>query len=318
MPAMIWSTQSGYLTSGKLNKEFQKQAQELTRFRQFVSLKNALGKSSGETVNWLQVSNVANYGGKLVETNTMHETNQTLSWGTLSITEYGNSIPYTFKIETLSEFDVKQIIRDGLLDDAVKCMDGEIERQYNATPLRYVGTATNGFVLTTNGTATATNTSVLNSYHIRKMRLELEKRNVPTWNGEYICIASLEAIESLEGAMESVFQYTESGQTKIVNGEVGRIHGVRFVKDSFATRYTYDSTARSATAKSWAQAQSLDAYMFGKPTVMEALTVPEEIRAKVVTDYGRSKGFAWYGMFGWKIMWSTAADARIIKWDSAA
>lgn len=318
MPAMVWSTQSGFLTSGKLNKEFQTQAQPLTRFRQFVSIKNALGKNAGETVNWLQVSNVNAYGGKLVETNTMHETNQTLTWGTLSVTEYGNSIPFTYKIETLSEFDIKQIIKDGLLDDAVKCMDGEIEREYNGTPLRYVGTAATAGVVTTNGTATATNSSALTSTHVRKMRLELEKRNVPTWNGEYVCIASLEAMEGLENAMETVNQYTEAGYTKILNGEVGRLNGVRFVKDAFATRFTYNSTLRTATAKSWTNGLALDAYMFGKPTVMEALTVPEEIRMKVVTDYGRSKGLAWYGLFGWKLMWSAAADARIIKFDSAA
>lgn len=317
MPAMVWSTQSGFLTSGKLNKEFQTQAQPLTRFRQFVSIKNALGKNAGQTVNWLQVSNVSNFGGQLIETNTMHETNQTLTWGTLSVAEYGNSIPFTYAIETLSEFDIKQIIKDGLLDDAVKCMDGEVERQFNATPLRYVGTAAAGFVLTTNGTATATNTSALNSYHVRKMRLELEKRNVPTWNGEYVCIASLEAMEGLEGALETVNSYTETGYAKILNGEVGRLHGVRFVKDAFASRFVYDSSAKTATAKSWGTGNSLDAYMFGKPTVMEALTVPEEIRMKVVTDYGRSKGLAWYGMFGWKLMWATAADARIVKWDSA-
>lgn len=89
MPQMIWATQSGYLTNGVLSKEFQKQAQPLTRFRQFVSIKNAIGKNSGESYNWLQVSNVGGYGGKLTETNTMHETNQTLTWGTLTITEYG-------------------------------------------------------------------------------------------------------------------------------------------------------------------------------------------------------------------------------------
>lgn len=317
MPQMIWATQSGYLTNGVLSKEFQKQAQPLTRFRQFVSIKNAIGKNSGESYNWLQVSNVGGYGGKLTETNTMHETNQTLTWGTLTITEYGNSIPFTYKIEALSEFDIKEIVKNGLLDDAVKCVDGEVERQYNATPLRYVGTATAGFVLTTNGTATATNTSVLNSYHVRKMRLELEKRNVPTWDGDYVCIASLEAMEGLEGALETINSYTDTGYKKILNGEVGRLHGVRFVKDAFATRFTYDSTARTATAKSWGTANSLEAYMFGKPTVAEAITIPEEIRMKIATDFGRSKGLAWYGLFGWKIMWSTAADARIIKWDSA-
>lgn len=314
---MLWTQQSGYLTNNKLNKMFQTQAQPLLRFRQFVALKEAFGKNSGETVNWLKVANVTDFGGKLTETNTMHETKQALTWGTLTVDEYGNSIPFSFKVESLSEFDLKEIIREGLLDDAVKCIDGEVERQFNATPLRYVGTATGGYALTTDGTATATNTSVLNSYHVRKMRLELEKRNVPTWDGDYACVASLEACESLEGAMESVFQYTEIGIKKIFNGEIGRLHGVRFIKDGFASRFVYDSTAKTATAKSWTGNNSLDAYMFGRPTVREAIVVPEEIRMKVTTDYGRSKGLGWYGLFGWNIERDDEPNARIIKWDSA-
>jgi N4-gp56 family major capsid protein len=319
MAGMQWSQQSGFLTNNKLNKFFQKAAQPMLKFRQFVDMKEAFGKSQGESVNWLKVANVTDFGGKLTETNTMHETKQALTWGTLTVDEYGNSIPFTQKIEALSEFDIKQIIRDGLLDDAVKVIDGEVERQFNATPLRYVGTTTAGFALTTNGTATATNTSVLNSYHIRKMKLEMEKRNVPTWDGDYAMILSLEAAESLQGALESVHQYTESGVTRIFNGEIGRLHGVRFIKDSFASRFTYDSTAKTATAKSWTGSFSLDGYMFGRPSVREAIVIPEEIRMKVTTDYGRSKGLGWYGLMGWKIERDSTEpdDARIIKWDSA-
>jgi len=55
------------------------------------------------------------------------------------------------------------------------------------------------------------------------MRLELEKRNARELpGGGYAMILSLEAMESLEGALESIHQYTESGITRIFNGEVGR------------------------------------------------------------------------------------------------
>lgn len=281
-------------------------------------MKNAIGKNQGESVNWLQVSNIGSMGKKITETNTAPESTQPLAWGTMSVNEYMNTIPFTFKVETLSQFDIQRIMRDALLNDAVKCIDGEIERQFNATPLRYVGTATDGGVLTTNSVATATNTSAFNSYHVRKMRLELEKRNAPMWDGDFVCVASLEALESLEGAVESTYQYSESGIGRVFNGEVGRLHGVRFIKDGSASRFTYDSTAGTNTAKTWAQSKSLDAYMFGKPTIMEAMTIPEEIRMKVTTDYGRSKGIGWYMMAGWKIMWAAEANARIIKWDSAS
>jgi N4-gp56 family major capsid protein len=317
---MLWTTHSGFLTNNKLNLRFQRAAQPILKFAQFVKFKEAFGKHQGESVNWDKVADVATIGGVLTETNVMHETKQGITQGTLSVNEYGNSIPYSRKIETLSEFDIMDIIRGGLLNDAVKVRDGLVERKFNETKLRYVGTATGGGAVTTNGTATATNTSVLNSYHIRKMKLQLEQRNVPGWNGvegEYACICSLEALESLQGALESTNQYTETGYKKILNGEQGILHDIRLIKDSYASRFTYDSTARTSTAKSWTGANSLDAYMFGSPTVREAIVVPMEIRMKVVTDYGRSKGMAWYMIGGWAIEWDTAADTRIIKWDSA-
>jgi len=316
---MLWANHSGVLTNNKLNQFFQRSAQPLFKFRQFVDVKEAFGKQRGQSVNWLKVANVGTMGGNLTETNTMHETTQALTWGTLTVAEVGNSIPFTFKAEALSEFDIQEIVRGGMLDDAAKVLDGKVERRYNETKLRFVGTSTTAHTLTTNGTATVTNTSILNSRHVRKMRLELEKRNVPAYEGDsYVCIASLEALESLEGAMESVNQYTETGVDKIYNGEVGRLHGVRFVKDFYASRFTIDADARTATAKSWTTGNSLDAYMFGKGVVREAVVVPEEIRMKVVTDYGRSKGIAWYFLGGWALEWNTEADSRIIKWDSNA
>lgn len=321
MADMNWVSQSGYLTNNKLNRDYQKVAQPLFKFRQFTDIKGAFGKQQGETENWLRVANVGNYGKRVAETNTMPTTTQSYTWGTVTVKEFGNSIPYTFKLEALSEFDVKEIIKAGLMDDMVKVVDGTVERQFNATPLRYVGLTTTSGTVTTNSTAGGTNTSVLNSYHVRKMRLELEKLFAPTWDGEdYAGVLSLEAAESLEGAMESVSQYTEAGYKKILSGETGRVHGVRFVKDSFASRYNFDPDAGTATAVTWTGGYSGNGYIFGKQTVKEIVTVPEEVRLKVVTDFGRSKGMAWYFMGEWKIFWETygAGQTRIIKWDSAA
>jgi len=316
---MTWTQKSGFLTNNVLSEELFFVSQPLLRFRQFVDIKKAFGKNSGESVNYNKVSNVGTLGGTLAETSTMNETKQAITQGTLTVSEYGNSIPFTGKIESLSEFDIKQIIRDGLVDDMVKVIDGAVEAQFNSAPLRYVGTTTAAGTVTTDGTATATNTSVLNSYHVKKMRLELEKRNVAPYDGEdYVMICSLEALEGLETSLESVNQYTEAGYKKILNGEVGRMHGVRFVKDGWASRNTIDLSARTSSEKSWSTGNSLSAYMFGKTTIMEAVACPEEIRMKVVTDYGRSKGLAWYFLGGWDLIWTTAANSKIIVWDSAA
>lgn len=227
---MLWTTQSGYLSNNKLNKDFQKAAQPLMKFRQFVKFKEGFGKNQGESVNWLKVANISTAGGSIAETATMHESKQVLTWGTVTVGEYGNSIPFTFKIETLSEFDIKNIIREGLLDDAVKCIDGEVERKFNECKLRYVATATNAAgTVTTNGTGGATNTSAFNAFHVRKMVNQLKTRNVPGFSGggldgDYVCVCSIEALEGLYADVEDIWQYTESGYKKILNGEVGGVY----------------------------------------------------------------------------------------------
>ena len=238
-----------------------------------------------------------------------------------AVDEYGLSIPFTFKVETLSEFDINQLVRGALLDDCRKVIDGVVEREFNKTPIRYAANTTSTGTFTTNGTATVVNTSALNTYHIDEMVAYLKSLNVPGFgglNGDYVFIGSPTTLKGIKSALTSIYQYTELGLKNIANGEIGRYNGVRFVEDNFACTYVYDASARTATAVSWGQSKSLPGYLFGGPTVREAVAVPEEIRVKIPTDYGRSKGIAWYGLFGWAIEWATAADARIIKWDSAS
>lgn len=322
MSQILWSTSSGFLTNVELNMQFQMQAQPLLRFRQFVQVKEAFGKQKGQSVNWLRVLDIGTIGGRLVETNTMNQSSQSFSWGTLTVDEFGNSIPFTFKVESLSRFDIEEIVTKGLQNDMVKVVDGLAERYlFNKTQLRYVGTATGGFVLTTNGTATATNSSVMNTFHARKMITELRKRKVPGFKkaqGDYVSIASVEEMENMVSALEPVQQYTETGLRRINDGEFGRYYNCRWLEDQFATRFTYDDNARTATANTWTNAQSLTGYIFGEGTGREAIAVPEEIRVKIPTDYGRSQGIAWYYLGMFQIEWDTQDNSRIVKWDSAA
>jgi N4-gp56 family major capsid protein len=314
----LWVNEGDVLHSPLLSEKMRFAAQPMLRFRRFVDVKPAFGMGNGDTFNWDKTADVANPGGKLVETTTFHQTSQTPTKGTLTVYEYGNSIPYTFKMRALASFDIERIVKKGLADDMAKITDASAERKFNATKLRYVGSSTTTHALTTNGTATATNSSVLNEYHVRKMRLELEKRNVKEISNGFIGIFSLEAVEGLMGAEKSTNQYTETGYSKIIEGEIGMLNGVRIIKENNATRNTYNLDNRTKTADSWTNSLSLNGYVFGQDNIVEAIAVPEEVRAKEVTDYGRSRGLAWYTIMGHEIVWNTAADSKIIKWDSAA
>jgi hypothetical protein len=53
-------------------------------------------------------------------------------------------------------------------------------------------------------------------------------------------------------------------------------------------------------------------------TCTEAVGIPEEIRASIPSDFGRSKALAWYWLGGFGLAHDDATNSRIIMWDSAA
>ena len=82
----------GFLYALNLSNELRVALQPMSRFRQFCEPMDGDGKQRGQTFTWDVYGNVATAGGTLVETNTMPETNSLITQGTLTITEFGNSV----------------------------------------------------------------------------------------------------------------------------------------------------------------------------------------------------------------------------------
>ena len=319
MPGQLWSVNSlgGFLSAKNLNDELFETLQPSSRFRQFCDIKDAASKNKGETFTWDVVSNVATAGGTLVETNTMPETNFTITQATLTISELGNSVPYSGKLEALSQFSVRQPVMQALRNDAKKVLDRQAYAQFRATQLRYVGTATNTYVFSTNGTTTGTNTSALNTTHIKFIVDLMSERDIPPYVAEdYMVIARPTTFRSLKNSMETLHQYTESGLKLIFNGEIGRYETCRFTQQTNVAAGV--STNSGLTGTAWTSAVSDWAFFFGEGTVGEGIAIDTEIRAKIPGDYGRSKGVAWYALLGFGIHYTAAVDSRIVWWDSQA
>jgi hypothetical protein len=100
---------------------------------------------------------------------------------------------------------------------------------------------------------------------------------------------------TLKTGLEGVYQYTQTGFGRIVNGEIGRYQSVRFVEQTNCKKGgAADSTTynKITTADAWNNAKSDWAFFFGSDTVGEGIAVPEQMRGKIPSDYGRSKGVA--------------------------
>jgi N4-gp56 family major capsid protein len=326
MSQQLWAvnTLGGYFYSLNLSKELRQALQPMVKFRQFCDVKDASqqGKGKGNTFTWDVVSNVVTQGNTLTETNTMPETNFTITQGTLTITEYGNSVPYSGKLEDLSQFSVRDTVMRALKNDATKVMDAAAHQQFNATPMRVVGTSSTTITLTTNGTATGTNSQAFNTGHAKAIADLMKEANVPAYTGDdYYALAWPTTFRTIKNQLESIHQYTDPGLTMIMNGEIGRYENFRYVEQTNIPKGgAADSTTFNAftnTADAWNGGFSDWIFFMGEETVAEGIAVPMEIRAKIPTDYGRSKGVGWYALLGFGLVQTQASQARVYKWDSA-
>jgi len=326
MAGQLWAVNSlgGFFYSQNLSDELREALQPMSRFRQFCDVKDASqqGKGKGQTFTWDVVSNAATAGGTLVETNTMPETQFTITQATLTVTEYGNSVPYSGKLEALGKFEVRKPVMQALRNDAVKVFDRAAWAQFNNAKLRVVpasaGTSTATLTLTTNGTATATNNIAYQKEHAKLVVDLMKERNIPAYtNDDYVAIAWPSTLRRLKDDLETIHQYTVPGIQLIFNAEIGRYENVRYTEQTNIGKNYGMTDGAGGTA--WASGNSW-IFFLGEDTVAEGVVIPEEMRAKIPTDYGRSKGVAWYYLGGFGIVHNqtVATEARIVVWDTAA
>jgi hypothetical protein len=226
----------------------------------------------------------------------------TITKSTLTVYEYGNSIPWTGKLEVLSQEGVRNLVTKALKNDQVKVLDAAVEAQMDACYYRYVSSSATSGNFTSNGTATQTATTNLNAYHWKVMVDKLMELNAPPADGEnYMAILTISAARGIHDDLEDVWKYTKYP----TNGEIGSYYKCRAVRDN----YSMDNTIGASSVTG-------EAYFFGDDAVMEAVALPEEIRYEE-DDFGRSKKLAWYAILGFTIIWQSDPDDRIVKWTSA-
>ena len=286
-----------------LSRKLRTALQPMVRFRQFCDAREAFGLGKGDTFNWNVYSDVQTQGGTLAETATMPESNFTITQSSLTITEYGNSVPFTKKLDDLSEHPVTEIIHKVLKNDARKALDAAANAQFELTPIRVVGDTASSISVTENGIPSGAPVGEFNNTHAKLIADEMAERDIPTFDGNnYFAIARPTTLRNFKDNLELIHQYVSEGWHVIMNGEKGRYEGIRYTEQT------------NIPSEGWANSDGI--FFFGADTVVEAFAIPEEIRGKIPTDYGRSRGIAWYAELGYGLVHTQASQARILKWDS--
>lgn len=326
-----WATNAdgGYMYSDELSDTLRMELQPLCRFRQFCEPDPTAvnkGLHRGDKHYWNTYSDLSTQGRRLNELQPMPETKGTVSQSSLTVTEAGNSVPITSKVTMLAKHDVYSIVTKQLKNDARRFFDIEVYDKFDDCLLRVAptsGTSTTAITVTTNGATATTNNVALGTGHVKAISDEMRERNIPGYRGDdYMALSHPSTFRNFKNELESIKQYTGEGMADIYSGEVGRYEGFRFIEQTFIPKGgANDSTTfdpYTQTADAWNNAKSSWCYFFGADTVNEAMVIPEEIRGKMPGDYGRSYGIAWYWLGGFGLFHTTAAECRVLKWDSAA
>lgn len=316
MAGQLWgvNAQGGYLANPLLSKTIRVAAQPMLKWRQFVRPEPGMGKGKGASILFDRVSNVATAGGQLSETSRIPETSVTLTQGTVTVTEYGNSIPYTGKLDLLAQFSVDNITTVALRNDMAKVIDQAVHDEFVNCSLKLTprGTTSSPTVtIDTNGTPSSAAQRDILPFDLKEAADYLEDTvHAEKYDGDnYIAVGRTAGLRKIFDSAEFTNAAQYGDPDRLFAGELGRYYHVRIVKETNASRQTLSAGS----------AYKGEMVMFGADPIVEGVALPEEIRAKIPEDYGRSKGVAWYALLGWKITFSTGNDgeARIIQITSA-
>lgn len=289
-----WADAGGYLANEQMSAEMRDQARPDYIWRQFAKVNMGLGAGKGSTVKFTKKLHIDTRGSTLIETNTMPTNEIKFVQDSITVTEYGNAVEATEKVLTMSEFTLDNELNAGLKDDQVDTIDATIGAVFQQAEFVAVCSATDTTVFTTDGTATVTAGVNPSDKNVRKIVQYMKKANIPMLGKYYIGMYSVEALGGVYDYLQAIAQYAEPSFR--LNSEVGRYYDTRFVEEN------------SVLSNELGAASNLgEAIMFGADAVAEAVALAEELRYED-SDMGRSHKYGWYGILGWKKVWSLASD----------
>jgi len=309
MAGQLWTVNSlgGYLANPPLSAKIRHAAQPIQKFRQFVDAEPAAGRKRGDSFLYDKISNITTAGGTLNETETIPKRNYTIVQDSLSITEYGNSIPFTLKGQTLAEIDVPASVRTVLMNDMAKTLDSQAAAQFQATDYLAVCSDSATTVFTSNSAVTITASANMSDKNVRDVIDKMKVLNIPRHSdGNFVCIASTNSIRGLYDYFEAKAQNTTMGP--LFSGEIGRYYGCRFVEETNVLSNVIGNGSVLG-----------EAVFFGADAVKEGIAIPEGLRIDTPKDFGRDQNIAWYYLGGFKKTWDFTSDGetRIIRVTSA-
>lgn len=309
MQSWTYDAPSGVFKNHALSAQIRYAAIAQCKFMQFVNPESGFGKKKGENVTITRVSNVTvPTSDQLVEQERIPEDTISLSTQSITAVERGRAIPYTSLATELAYMDLENAIQKKLRDQLSLSMDKLAASASKVGKVKAYLPGTSSITFTTNGTAGGSSLVNINTYHVEAVRDYLfSTLNVAPYSGDdYICLIATKGKRGIIRDPQWIDWKKYTDPEAKYNGEIGRFENCRFIE--------VNNTSSLSGTLGTGSVQG-EAVFFGDDPLAMAVVQEPELRAKESEDYGRSKGVAWYGIYGIDQIWkdsSNAGEARVI------
>lgn len=209
-------------------------------YAQFAK-KQPLPANGGKTVEWRKFNTFAR-ASQLVEGVIPTGQKMGMSAQTASINQYGTYVSITDTLELRAYDPVVLVATEEMGASAAETQEVLIRDGLltNTNVLYCDNIGANGAVVSTPtsaatmGAADADGYAYLTPDMVAKAATKMKKDKVPTIGGKYVAVIHPSVAYDLRKSEAWIEAHKYSATTEIFNGEIGELHGVRFIEDVFA------------------------------------------------------------------------------------
>ncbi len=292
---------AGILKNHILSAQLREASVVQSLFASFVDAEPGYGRNSGDTLNVTRISNITVPTSSLLsEGQPMSEDVFSFSTQAITVAENGRAVPFTSLAKDLLFFDLESKVQKMLMRQMKISFDRAAATTFKAGQLQAYCNGISSLTINTSGTS-GTATVNPNLYHIEQIRDAMfSTYYMEPFDGEnYVGLVSTKVKRSLMQDPSWVDWKKYTDPSAKYNSEVGRLENIRFVE--------INDTSELSNAKGVNSVG--EAVFFGMDVATMGVAMDPELRAKIPTDYGRSQGVAWYGIYGFAQVWSDSANA---------
>lgn len=210
------------------SNELEYTAQGNLVFDQFAEVKTEFGLDRGQQVVWTVYRNLPPAIAALTENVDVDGASLSDFQVSLTVNEYGYAIGTTEKIDLLSYHGkISNIVQNSLAPHMATSMDVLARNAaWAGAPKRFAGNATSR--------ATIDSADVATIATVKQAAFALARNRVRPVGSNYVCVCHPAVIYDLKEDSEWKDAGVYSDPSRLMTGEVGMIHGVRFVESHIA------------------------------------------------------------------------------------